>query len=167
MSDILLERRSIRKYTNEEVNEKDLNYILHAAMSAPTAKNTRCYYFMIIKNKNTYKKIAKVHSGAQMILNAPLAILVLGDTNLAFENYLPQDCAAATQNILLASKYKGYGSVWCGIYSNCKRSKAIENIFKLPSNIKPFSLVIIGKSAENKQVKNNWQPEKIKYEFWK
>ncbi|MDR1259881.1 MAG: nitroreductase family protein [Endomicrobium sp.] len=166
--DILLDRRSIRKYTGDDVKQEDLNYILHAAMSAPTAKNTKCYSFVVIKNKNMHKKIAKIHKYAQMILEAPVAILVVGDQNIVYKGYLPQDCAAATQNILLAATAKGYGAVWCGIYSNKERSKNIEKLFKLPKNIKAFSIVIIGKSDDSSiHVKNNWQIEKIKYEIWK
>jgi nitroreductase len=164
--DILLERKSVRKYTGEDVKKEDLDYILRAAMSAPTARNTRCYSFITIKDKETHKKIASLHRAAQMILQAPLAILVVGDQNVAFEKYLPQDCAAATQNILLAATARGYGSVWCGIYSNEERSKSMEKLFNLPENIRAFSLVVIGKSADNNPSKNGWQPEKIKYEIW-
>jgi nitroreductase len=165
--DILLERKSVRKYTDENVKKEDLDYILRAAMSAPTARNTRCYSFIVIKDKETHKKIAFLHRAAQMILQAPLAILVTGDQNYAFERYLPQDCAAATQNILLAATARGYGSVWCGVYSNEERSKALEKLFNLPENIRAFSLVVIGKSADNNPPKNGWQSEKIKYEVWK
>jgi nitroreductase len=165
--DILLERKSVRNYTNEDVKQEDLEYILRAAMSAPTARNTRCYSFLVIKNKETHRKIAQIHRAAQMILEAPLAVLVVGDENKAYEKYLPQDCAAATQNILLAATARGYGSVWCGVYSNEERAKAIEKLFNLPVNIKAFSIVVIGKSADSRPPKNGWDPEKIKYEKWK
>ena len=165
--DILLERKSVRNYTQEEVKEEDLNYILRAAMSAPTARNTRCLSFIVIKDKETHKKIAAVHAAAQMILEAPLAVLVVGDANLVYDNYMPQDCAAATENMLLAAVAKGYGAVWCGIYDNKERQEAIEKIFELPSNIKAFSLVVMGKSADNRPAKNGWDPSKIKYEKWK
>ncbi|MDR2676862.1 MAG: nitroreductase family protein [Endomicrobium sp.] len=166
--DILLDRKSVRRYIKEDdVSQRDLEYILHAAMSAPTAKNTRCYFFIVIKNENTRKKIAEIHKSAQMILEAPLAILVVGDQNIAYGGYLPQDCAAATQNILLAATAKGYGAVWCGIYSNEEREKAIEKFFNLPKNIKAFSIVVIGKTSDNTCSKSRWQPEKIKYEAWK
>ncbi|MDR0724080.1 MAG: nitroreductase family protein [Endomicrobium sp.] len=164
--DILLERKSVRKYTNDDVKQEDLEYILHAAMSAPTARNTRCYSFIVIKDKQMHKEIASLHQAAQMILSAPVAILVVGDQSLAYGGYLPQDCAASTQNILLAVTSRGYGSVWCGIYSNEERSNAISKLFNLPENIKPFSLVVIGKPQDNSPAKNRWHPEKIKYEVW-
>jgi nitroreductase len=164
--DILFERKSVRKYTDEDIKKDDLRYILHAAMSAPTARNTRCYFFIVVRNKETHKKIAAIHRAAQMILQAPLAILVVGNQSIAFEGYLPQDCAAATQNILLAAAAKGYGSVWCGVYSNKERSEGIERLFRLPQNIKAFSIVVIGKPIDKSTQKNRWDPEKIKYEVW-
>ena len=165
--DILLERKSVRKYTKEDVKKEDLEYILRAGLSAPTARNSRCVSFLVIKDKETHKKLAAVHQAAQMILQAPLAVLVVGDKNLVFQDYLPQDCAAATENILLAATAKGYGSVWCGIYSNKERSEAIEKFLNLPENIKAFSLVVIGKSDDNNPPKDKWDPAKIKYESWK
>ncbi|MDR0977989.1 MAG: nitroreductase family protein [Endomicrobium sp.] len=165
--DILLERKSVREYTDEDVKKEDLEYILKAGMSAPTAKNSKCVSFLVIKDKDTHKKLAGIHKGAQMILHAPLAVLVVGDRDLVYQGYLPQDCAAATENILLAATAKGYGCVWCGVYSNSERSDAIEKLFNFPENIKAFSLVVIGKSADPNPPKNRWDPSKIKYEVWK
>jgi nitroreductase len=164
--DILLERKSIRRYTGEDVRKEDLEYILRAGLAAPTARNSRCVSFLVIKDKDTRKKLAAVHQAAQMILQAPLAILVVGDRNLAYQEYLPQDCAAATENLLLAATSKGYGSVWCGVYSNKERSEAIEKLLKLPETIKAFSLVVVGKSDDNNAPKDKWDPKKIKYEVW-
>ncbi|AKL98398.1 nitroreductase family protein [Endomicrobium proavitum] len=164
--DILLERKSVRKYTDDPVKDEDLQYILRAAMSAPTACNRRPFEFIVVKDKETHKKIAQIHEAAQMILGAPAAVIVVGDADKVYENYLPQDCAAVTQNALLAATAKGYGSVWCGIYGNDKRMDAFKKLFNLPKNIKPFSLIVIGKSADNNPPKNGWQPEKIKYEKW-
>jgi nitroreductase len=164
--DILLERKSVRKYTSQDVKKEDLEYILRAGLCAPTARNSRCVSFLVIKDKKTHKKLAAVHQAAQMILQSPLAVLVVGDKNLVYQEYLPQDCAAATENLLLAATAKDYGSVWCGVYSNKERSEAIEKILNLPENMKAFSLVVIGKSNDNGLPKDKWDPAKIKYEVW-
>ncbi|MCL2334614.1 MAG: nitroreductase family protein [Endomicrobia bacterium] len=164
--DILLERKSVRKYKNESVKEEDLNYMLRAAMSAPTARNTRCWSFIVVKDKETHKKIAAVHKNAQMILDAPLAVVIAGDTNLAYNDYLPQDCAAAAENLLLGAVAKGYGAVWCGVYGNRERQEHLEKLFNLPENIKAFALIVIGKPDDSSPAKNGWDPSKIKYEKW-
>jgi nitroreductase len=165
--DILLERKSVRKYTTEDVKKEDLGYILKAGLAAPTARNSRCVSFLVIKDKETHRKLAAIHQAAQMVLQAPLAILVVGDKNLVYQKYLSQDCAAATENLLLAATAKSYGSVWCGIYSNKERSEAIEKLLNLPENIKAFALVVIGKSNDNNPPKDKWDSSKIKYEIWK
>ncbi|MDR0485979.1 MAG: nitroreductase family protein [Elusimicrobiota bacterium] len=165
--DILLDRQSVRKYTEGSVKEEDLDYILRSAMSAPSANNRRPWYFLIIRDKDNLKKTAGIHSSAQMILEAPLAILVLGDEDKSYQGYLPQDLSAATENILLAAAAKGYGAVWCGIYSNKEREEKFSQFFNLPKNIKAFSLIVIGKPAEEAKPKDRFDPEKIKYEAWK
>jgi len=164
--DIFFERKSVRKYSAGDVSDADLKYILHAAMSAPTARNTRCYSFIVIKDKAMHKKIAGFNPASQMILEAPLAVLVVGDKNVVLGDYLPQDCAAATENMLLAATAKGYGCVWCGIYGNEDRMRDFSKAFNLPENIKPFSLVVMGKSADNSPAKNGWDESKIHNEKW-
>ncbi|MDR0822899.1 MAG: nitroreductase family protein [Endomicrobium sp.] len=165
--DILLERKSVRKYVKGDVKNKDLEYILRAAMSAPSAANMRPWQFIVVQNKETYKEIVKIHPYSKMILNAPLAILVIGDESKALGNYFAQDCAAVTQNILLAATAKKYGSVWCGIYGDKERQNKFAELFNLPKNITVFSLVIIGKSDDNSKQKDRFDAKKVKYEVWK
>ncbi|MDD5021745.1 MAG: nitroreductase family protein [Endomicrobiaceae bacterium] len=164
--DILLERKSCRSYKTDPVPQEDLDYILHAAMSAPSAMNTRPWHFIVIKNKETHTKIIQIHKASQMLANAPLGIIVCGDVTKQYKNYLQQDCGACTQNMLLGATAKGYGSVWCGIYPIEERVKAFADLLNLPQNIVPFSLVVIGKQSEYIKEKQRWEPEKIRYEKW-
>lgn len=164
--DILFDRKSCRSYKLDEIPQEDLNYILHAGMSSPSALNTRHWSFIVIKNKETHKKIMQIHSASQMLANAPLAIVVCADLDKQYKGYWQQDCAASTENMLLAATAKGYGSVWCGVSPIEERVKAFAELLKLPKNMIPFSLVVIGKSDEDKPVKQRWEPGKIKYESW-
>ncbi|MDR3049677.1 MAG: nitroreductase family protein [Elusimicrobiota bacterium] len=165
--DILLERKSIRKYVKGNVKDKDLEYILRAAMSAPSAAHMRPWQFIVVKNKDIHEKIAEIHPYSKMILSAPLAILVVGDESKALGNYFAQDCAAASQNILLAATAKKYGAVWCGIYGDKERQNKFIKLFNLPKNIKPFSLIVIGKPDDNSKQKDRFESKKVKYEVWK
>jgi nitroreductase len=162
--DILFDRVSCRNYKSDDIPQQDLDYILNAGMSAPTACNAQEWSFLVVKNKETHKKIMEIHAAAQMLKSAPVAILVLADIEKQYKDYWQQDCAAATQNILLAATAKGYGSVWCGVATNIERQEGIAKLFNLPHNIVPFSLIVIGKSNEDKKVKNRWDETKIKYE---
>lgn len=164
--DILFERQSCRKYKSDPIPQVDLDYILHAAMSSPSAMNTRPWHFIVIKDKQTHKKIMQIHKASQMLADAPVGIIVCCDIEKQYKNYWQQDCGASTENMLLAATAKGYGSVWCGIYPIEERVKAFADLLNLPQNIVPFSLVVIGKKAEELKEKQRWEPAKIRYEKW-
>ncbi|MEA5000424.1 MAG: nitroreductase family protein [Endomicrobiaceae bacterium] len=165
--DILFDRKSCRNYKSDDIPQDDLDYILHAGMSSPSAYNTRHWSFIVIKNKEIHKKIMQIHSASQMLANAPLAIVVCADLEKQYKNYWQQDCAASTENILLAATAKGYGSVWCGVAPIEDRVKGFRELLNIPENIMPFSLIVIGRSAEDKPAKQRWEPSKIKYEIWR
>lgn len=117
MTSSILNRRSIRKYTKQEVSKEQIKEVLIAAMAAPSARNKKPWHFVVINERSVLDKIPDYHPYAKMIYEALLAILVCGnlrlDENLA---YLAQNCSAATQNILLRATELGLGSVWLGVY---------------------------------------------------
>ena len=77
-----------------------------------------------------------------MLGSAQLAILVCGDEDLELsKGYWVVDCSAATQNMLLAAHSLGLGAVWLGVHPRVERKKEIRNIFDLPENIQPLSLI--------------------------
>ena len=97
-------------------------------------------------------------------------ILVGGNTEQAFHrekegwSYLEIDCAAATQNLLLAAHAKGLGACWCGATPMTKPIEAIREMLHLPQNIQPFSIVVIGHPAETpKQPENRFDETKIQW----
>jgi nitroreductase len=164
MLESILSRRSIRKFKNTPVCEKDIEDILKAAMAAPSAGNSQCWEFIIINNRIILDEIPKIHPHAQMILESPIAILVCADVSR--EKYPERwllDCSAATQNILLAVHEKGLGAVWVGIHPDKERIKGITKLFNLPDNIKPFSLIPIGYPNETKPPSNRFDKNKIHY----
>ncbi len=166
--DIILKRRSIRKYQNKKITKTDIEEILKAAMYAPSAGNEQPWEFIVIDDRAILDIIPTVHPYAQMLKEAPLAILVCFDLNKDhyYGYYLQQDCAAATQNLLLAATVKGIGSVWLGVYPDEKRVEDIRKLFNLPENIKPFSLISLGFPNETKTMPERFDINKIHYNNW-
>jgi nitroreductase len=77
---------------------------------------------------------------------APAAILVCQD--LAAEKvkgYAVQDCAAATQNILLAVHAKGLGAVWTTVFP--QNTDAVRKLLVVPDTVVPFACVPVGRPA--------------------
>ncbi len=164
----ILTRRSIRSYTAEKVSDQVVKELLEAAMSAPSAHNKQPWHFVVIDDRKILDEIAKVHPWASMLEEAPIAILVCGD--LKVDNRLGfwvQDCAAATENILLAAHAKGLGAVWVGIYPVEERSATvIRKMIGIPEHIVPLSLIPLGYPAEKKSRANRYNPAKVHRNKW-
>ena len=141
-TDALLTRRSIRKYTKEPVSAEVIKMLLEAAMAAPSAGNQQPWHFVVIRDREILDEIPKLHPYAQMVKEAPVAIVVCGDKrSVKYKDYWPQDCAAATQNLLLAAHANNLGAVWCGVYPNEDRVDPLRELLGIPEGVLPFSLM--------------------------
>jgi len=165
--DVLLSRRSIRKYTDKEISEKIVNTIIKAGNSAPSAKNKRPYHYIIIKDKETLKELSTVDSNSSMINQANVCIIVCGDKNIqGIIEFLIEDCSAVTQNMLLAIHSLNLGAVWCGIIMNSVMYKYLLKKFEMPDKIIPINLISIGYPNEIKKAKIIFDRNKVHYNKW-
>jgi nitroreductase len=163
----ILSRRSIRKYTSDPVTDQQIDILMQAAMAAPSSGNARPWHFIVIHKHETMEEIARCHPYAGMLPQANAAILVCADEKL--ENHpgrWPQDCAAATENILLAAHAQGLGAVWIGLFPEIERLSVIKKLFDLPDTVHPLSLVALGCPNEKKLPPHRFKPERIHQERW-
>ena len=160
--DAILGRRSIRKYTSDAVTDTQVKQLLEAGMAAPSAGNQRPWHFVVIDDRAILDRIPDIHPYAQMIKEAPVAILVCADTGkLVYEHHWPHDCSAATLNILLAAHAIGLGSVWLGVYPDKDRVKGLAKLLNLPKNAVPFSLLPVGVPDENKLASKRYDESRV------
>jgi nitroreductase len=145
LKQVLLARRSVRSFTAEAVSDSDVDYLLHAAMSGPSAVNLRPWEFYVVKDP---AKLAALNKVGYAKYPSPLMIVVAGNAHhflpLGNEEYWEQDCSAATENILLAATDLSLGAVWCGVYPDKTRVKQVKEVLDLPENITPLNIIIIG-----------------------
>lgn len=163
----ILTRRSVRKYTGEPVTERDIQTMLRAAMSAPSAGNQQPWRFVVIDERELLDAITDVHPHSRMLLQAPLAILVCGDLQIAKRaDFWVQDCAAATQNLLLAARALDLGAVWLGVHPRQEREKGLRDLLQLPQHVVPLALVAIGHPAVEQMQVDRYNEERIHYNKW-
>jgi nitroreductase len=163
----ILGRRSIRKYTGEPVTDGQLKRLLEAAMAAPSAHNRQPRHYVVIRDRVTLLEIPKFHNYSKMLEQAALAIVVCGDLEL--ENgtgFWVQDCAASTQNILLAAKATDLGAVWLGVYPNEVLVKKLRDLLKVPERIVPFCIISVGHPLEEKPPGNRYDEKRIHHDKW-
>lgn len=165
--DWIIRRRSIRRYTGETIPDESIRELLRAAMYAPSAVNRQPWHFIVITDREIFRRIAEIHPYSSFIVNASHGILVCGDENLQHDdNYYLPDCGAATENILLAAYSMGIGSCWIGIYPRMQRVASFSELFNLPGHVKPFSLISLGYPAEEKALPDRFRPDRIRYNRW-
>lgn len=163
----ILTRTSVRKYTSAQVTPEQVDSLLKAAMSAPTAVNKQPWQFVVVNDRAMLDSIAAEFPNIHMAASAPLAVVVCGDMHLALEgegqSYWIQDCSAATENMLLAAHSMGLGAVWCGIYPIADRVSKLSAMLSLPDYITPLCVVPVGYPEGDTHPKDKYLPEKIHY----
>lgn len=160
-------RRSIRKYQDKPVELEIIKDIIAAGTSAPSAGNQQPWHFLIITDRSLLAKVPDIHPHAQMAGEAPAAILVCGDPELEkHKGYWVQDCAACTENILLAVHAKGLGAVWTGVYPREERAENFRKLLNIPDGIIPFALIPLGYPAQEAGRVDRYKDERVHYERW-
>ena len=163
----IISRRSIRRYTGQAIADEMVEQLLKAAMSAPSAGNMQPWHFVIIDEREILDKIPRVHPYADMVRDAPLAILVCGDLERdGFGGYWVQDCSAATENLLIAAHARGLGAVWLGVYPRDERVEALRDLLGIPENIIPFALIALGYPDEELCREDRFDPSKVHRNQW-
>lgn len=163
----IMTRRSVRKFRNIEISSEDQKLMLAAGMQAPSANNEQPWHFIVLDERELIDKITEFHPHAKMLLKASLAIIVCAyvSKDKKWDMWV-QDCSAATQNILLAAHVAELGAVWLGIHPRQERIEGVKNMFNLPEEIKPFSILAIGHPAEIHEPVDRFNEEKIHINKW-
>lgn len=155
-------RRSTRNFLPQQLKDEELQMIIDAGIYAPSATNKQPWHFTVIQNKDmidrlnaAFKQIAKKSDNEyvkkfadnekfHVFYNAPTVILVSGDEN---NKYSPVDCAAATENILIAAESLEIGSCWIGLIAyllNSEDGKEFVKELNIPEGFKQIHAVALG-----------------------
>lgn len=163
----IFRRRSVRRYTGQDVPEELIKKILAAAMNAPSAGNEQPWHFIVIKDKETLKKVGECSPHAKPVVDAPVAVIVCGDLTLErHKGYWVQDCSAAVENMLIEVAALGLGAVWLGIYPLPERIVFLQKYFSLPEHIIPFAVVPVGFPAQELVPDDRYNEVRVHYGQW-
>lgn len=145
-------RRTIRKFKPNPIDEEKLQMILEAGRWAPSFSNLQPWKFIVTKDQNLKNELDKASKESVLhfgINEAPLVILVCVDRRIDPLHAIEAG-AAATQNIALAGHSLGLGVGWIGVWGT-EAETAIQKLFQLPETTRVVSLLPIGYPAESPQ----------------
>ncbi|MCX6771943.1 MAG: nitroreductase family protein [Candidatus Micrarchaeota archaeon] len=141
----IMTRKSVREFGYKPMPDDALKKLLAAGMQAPTARNGQPWHFVVVSDREMLLRIPEFSPYTKMVAEASAGILVCGDTqNERSREYVVQDCAAATENILLAAHAMGMGGVWTGVYPDEKKMEGFRKLLGIPAHIAPVSFAVIG-----------------------
>lgn len=163
----IINRRSIRKFTDRKIDDELIKTLIETSMYAPSAVNSQPWHFVVVDSRQVMEKIMEIHPYADMFRTASHGIIVCGDEKLQHgDGYWVVDCGAATQNLLLAAHAMGLGSCWVGIHPRKERKEAFSRLLELPLHVKPFALVALGYPDEKKPRPARFKPDRVKRNNW-
>ncbi|MFC1600581.1 nitroreductase family protein [Patescibacteria group bacterium] len=167
--EVIKKRHCVRKFKNRDVSDELIERILDAARMAPSAGNLQSWYFVVVRDDDTKKKLMKAAVFQKFIAKAPVVIVSCANTrrsSLAYgkrgrDLYSVQDATIATQNMFLAVTALGLGACWVGAF----RESRVQEFLSLKKHIRPIAIMPIGYSAQKYKTKSRRPLEKISEEI--
>lgn len=136
-------RRSIRKFTDQPVEENDILEIIKAGMWAPSGLNNQPWRFVIIRDSGIRNSIAGLTHYRGVIENAPVCIAVFIDRDAMYDNTKDhQAMGACIQNMLLAAHALSLGAVWLG--EILKNAEAVRVLLEIPETMELMAVIALG-----------------------
>lgn len=136
---IIKGRRSIRRFQDKPVPEKDLQQILEAVQWSPSWANTQCWEIVVVKNRETKERLNEALSSTNParkgLPDAPVVIAVCGkarssgyykgEASTKWGDWLMFDLGLATQSLCLAAHNLGLGTVIVGSLDHDKAKEVL------------------------------------------
>jgi nitroreductase len=159
ISDILLNRTTIRKYSQEPVKAPLLNDLLTMACRASTTGNMQVYSIIITRDDEKKRELAPFHFNQKMVTEAPVVLTFCADFNRfnkwcllrkadpGYDNFLSFftasiDALLAAQTFCIAAEARGLGICYLG--TTTYMAHKIIDALKLPKGVIPVTTITLG-----------------------
>lgn len=149
--ELIKTRRSIRKYTKQNLSDEIIRKLIDAARHAPSSRDSQPWKFVIVKNQKTKEELAKIkgEENEAILRGAPVIIVVGVDTKSSPSRWV-EDGVCALMNILVEAHSLGLGAVYVTGYSSSKPevTQQLKEILGLPQNVMPACMAAVGHPDE-------------------
>ncbi len=160
-------RRSVRRFTDTEVTQPQVDRLLRAAMAAPSAMNEQPWRFVVIRDADMRAKLSEISPYAGPVARASVAIAVLAHpTSTKAPDRWTMDCSAATQNILLSAHASGLGTCWIGVFPEAEREAAVVELLGVADDMRVLCLVAVGVPDGAGADVTRYNPDFVHQERW-
>jgi nitroreductase len=158
--DVILSRRSIRKYTDKEIPQDILQQVLEAGRQAPSAVNRQPIRFVVVTDSEVKNELSKGLFGKHIKDASVVVVGCADEKSILTGKWAVVDVTIAMENIVIAAWSLGIGSCWVGSFSEEKT----KELLKIPNKWKVVALLTLGYPAEEPKAKNRKPFEEL-YSF--
>lgn len=148
------ERRTVRKYTDQPVEEEKLREVLASARLAPTWANKQCWKLIVVRDQATREKLAQLSNveasehypnpGAKGLAMAPVVLVACADParsgHMYGQDYYLVDVGIVMDHILLAATEVGLGTCFVGVFDE----QGVKDLLGIPSHIRVVAMTPLG-----------------------
>ena len=163
--ELIINRRSIRKYTDEPISPEDVKLILESALLAPTSKSARAWQLVAVEDKATLEvlggcKPAGVDLGGRRIIKKKMAV-----DSTKSEAWM-EDASVAASYMQLQAASLGLGSCWVQVYGRftadgTPADQFVQETLGIPETCSVLCIVTFGHADE---IRKPQDTEKLKWE---
>lgn len=155
LSELLIRRHSIRRYTDNPISPEDVKTILEAGLLAPSSKSVRPWHFIVIEDKNTLEQLSHCKAaGAVPVTGCSLAIVVCASTEKT--DMFIEDMSVAAIFMHLQATALGLGSCWVQVRNRFAADgedseSIVRDILGIPEDIVVECIVTVGHPNEERR----------------
>jgi nitroreductase len=156
--ELVVNRRSHRKFTDENISEEHIQQLLDAALMAPTSKGLHSYSFCVVEDKELLVRLSQAKAmGSQFVADAKCAIVVMAEPEIS--DVWIEDASTAAMTILYQAEDLGLGACWVQIRdrqdANGTDSESIvRDILSLPESKRVVCLIALGHKGMERKGQN-------------
>jgi nitroreductase len=154
--DVILSRRSIRRYQQKEIPRDAMDKILEAGRQAPSAMNRQPWHFIVVTNNEVKRELSR-WLFTKHIKDSPVTIVGCAKTGFIDSKWSIIGTSIALQNMVIAAWALGIGSCWIGGFKEDK----VKQLLKIPDKWKIVALVTLGYPDKTPHVKRKKPIEKV------
>ena len=172
-------RRSVRKYLDQKVEEEKLFQVLESARLAPSGSNTQPWTFIVVESEDMKEKLAVADHHQEWMRTAPIFLVCVADircrismdTKVRLDENSPEpelkqiirDTAIAMEHILLEAEHQGLAACWTAWFEQ----DAVRPILNIPDDQYVCGIITLGYGDETpKQRPRKTMKEMVRYETW-
>lgn len=146
----IVTRRATSEFkANGRIPESTVSDLLRAAMSAPSAEKKKPWHFVVLREEKGVEDLALLLRERNSLKSASMCVVVCADNKE--QRHMGQwalDCAAATENLLLAAHDQGLGSAWVRLFPSKSRMRETGELLRVPQHVSPFSALFLGEPVK-------------------